>query len=137
MIYILFTSLLFTSIYLLSWIKFHKYQFLERDYNIVVKNKEYSKKWHSWKAVNQGIFFFFIFILFGVKILTVNIVFYWVFFDGFLNITVLNKPFFFVGTTAATDIRLTKIAKFLRLSPSNLAAILKIILIITSIIFLF
>lgn len=133
----LFVSLIITSIYTLSWIKFQKYQFLERDYNIVARHKEYSQLWHKWKAVNQGIFFFVMLILCGLKLTLVNVIFYWIIFDGFLNISVLNKPFFYVGTTAKTDIRLHQLAAFLKTTPSNLAAALKIILLIFSIISLF
>lgn len=133
----LLISLLITSIYTLSWVKFQKYQFLERDYNIVAKHKEYSKKWHTWKAVNQGIFFFVMFLVFGYSITLTNMIFYWIIFDGFLNITVLKKPFFYVGQTAETDIKVQQLSKFFRISPLYFAFILKIILFVVSILLLF
>ncbi len=96
-------SLVFTFGYLFTWIKFQNYQFLERDYNIVVRHKEYSKRWHFWKGFNNIIFFSLLWFAFSRHIAFINVAFYWIFFDGLLNKMVLNRPFFYIGQTAFID----------------------------------
>lgn len=110
-------SILFTSIYLLTWIKFQQNQFAERDYNVVVRHKEYSKNWHFWKGANQLLFFILIGIIFSPGIALVNSVFYWIFFDGLLNKIVLGKSFFYVGTTSYIDIKIQKLTELINKLP--------------------
>jgi hypothetical protein len=133
----LIISIAVTVIYLLSWIQFQKYQFLERDYNKVVKNQEYSKKWHYWKGLNQLIFFAVVFLFASWKITLVCMAFYWIGFDAFFNKIVLKRDFFFVGTTSTIDKTLQAISKKLHISSTTFSAILKIGLLAISVILLF
>jgi len=136
-------SLIITVLYTLSWVKFQKYQFLERDYSKVAKHPEYSKGWHFWKGVNQLIFFSIMFFLVGARIATMDLIIYWILFDGLMNKTILKREFFYIGTTAQTDISFRKISHLInipfktKLSPYLISGIVKIGLLITSIILLF
>lgn len=140
---------MFTFGYLFTWVKFQNYQFLERDYNKVARNKEYSQLWHLWKGANQIIFFTLIYFTFGKYITFVNIIFYWILFDGLLNRIVLNRPFFYIGQTAFIDKQfhkfsewinsswLNKITKRFIINPYILSGCLKIGLLLLSIRLLF
>lgn len=133
----LIISVAVTVIYLLSWVQFQKYQFLERDYNKVAKNQEYSRKWHYWKGLNQLIFFAVVFLFASWKITLVCMAFYWISFDAFFNKIILKRNFFFIGTTSAIDKFLQKISTKLHISPNLVSAILKIGFLLSSIILLF
>ena len=140
---ILLISLVFTFAYLTTWVQFQKYQFLERDYNIVVKHKEYSKLWHLWKGANQAVFFVLIGYLFGWQLALINAFTYWILFDGFLNILVLNRGFFYIGYTSWIDRALRSTMGFinklvspistkLAISSEFLSFVLKTVLLIGS-----
>lgn len=130
-------SFIFTLGYMITWVKFQQYQFLERDYTIVANNKQYSKLWHVWKGANQGVFFILLGSLFGWKLMIINSILYWVLFDGFLNIFVLNREFFYIGNTSWIDRSLRSITGLinkllgyhntrLALSASFIAFIIKV-----------
>jgi hypothetical protein len=61
----------------------------------------------------------------------------WVFFDGSVNRWVLNKEWFYIGTTAQVDIAQRKLANIFHLDPIVMSAILKIMFFVTSIVFAF
>lgn len=135
----LLISFIITFVYLLSWIKFQKYQFLERDYNIVAKHSEYSRKWHFFKGLNQVIFFYLIFISFGFKIALIDSTMFWIFFDGWLNLSVLKREFFYVGNTSKIDKTIQSISQgiqivYKKVTPSLLSAFVKITTLIISLI---
>lgn len=129
--------------YTVSWVKFQKYQFLERDYSKVANHPEYSKGWHFWKGVNQLIFFSIMFFLVGPRIAAMDLIIYWIMFDGLFSKTILKREFFYIGTTAQTDKSFRKLSSLInipfknKLSPYAITAIIKIGLLITSIILLF
>lgn len=135
--------ILLTLIYTFSWVRFQKYQFLERNYDIVAKHPEYSKKWHFWKGINQVSFFGIMLFTIGWKLTLLNALIFWVLFDALINKLILKRPFFFVGTTAFTDVTIQKSAKLISspfknsLKPEVLSGVLKILLIILIIILLF
>lgn len=137
---VLFISLIITFVYLYSWVKFQQYQFLERDYNIVHKHKEYSQKWHKWKLINSTPYFLLFLTIFGFAITFINVMFYYILFEGIFNRKVLNKEFFYVGTTAVMDKKIQQFVMFLRkfkplrnLSPQKFSAILKLTLLASAI----
>lgn len=121
-------SIIFTSIYVFSWVNFQKYQFLERDYNIVGRYPGYSKKWHLYKALNQILFFILMLPFFGLPLTLFNMVWYWIMFDGFLNKVVLKQKFFYVGNTAKLDKTFVHLASVLKMTPEKLITIIKIFL---------
>jgi len=115
---------------------------LERDYSIVHKHKEYSQEWHKWKFINSCTFFLVILPIFGFGTLLINLVFYYILFEGLLNRIVLKKGFFYVGHTAATDIRIQNVVAFLnkfmlfkRLTTPAFSAFIKITSLILAIYF--
>jgi hypothetical protein len=139
-------SLVFTAAFVFSWVKFQQYQFLERDYDIVAKNKHLSKLWHLWKGVNTLIWVCLISFIFGFKVGFLNLILYWILFDGLLNIIVLKKGFFYIGTTATIDSIFHKISTWWNtswvntltinkfpLNPIILSATVKLILLIATI----
>jgi hypothetical protein len=136
-------SIIVTLTYTISWVKFQQFQFLERDYSKVAKHPEYSKGWHFWKAVNQLLFFSIMFFLVGPRIAAMDMIIYWILFDGIFNKTVLKREFFYIGTTAQTDISFRKLAHLInipfkqKLSPFAVSGFVKIALLITSIILIF
>ncbi len=130
-------SLGLTLVYLLSWVFYQKNQFLERDNSIVYHNKKLSKRWHQWKFVQQVCFFFIIYLHFGLEITLVNIGFYWILFDAFLNKFVLNREFFYIGKTSVIDSKVRWIASKIKIDPYKLSAILKISLILLSILYIY
>ena len=136
-LFVIGVSLLFTLFFTYSWLKYTKYQFLECDRKVVETHQEYSIKWHNAKGLNQIIFFTLILMLFGLRIMTFDIIVYWILFDGFSNKKVLNKPFNYVGTTAKTDILLQKVSKLFNISVSTTSIGLKLLLLVISIILLF
>lgn len=135
-------SLVLTLLYLFSWLRFQKYQFLERDYSKVALHPEYSTGWHLYKGLNQLIFFTIMIILVGLPIAMLNMTVYWILHDGIFNITVLKQGFWYIGKTAKTDKHLQKLTKLINIPFKNkisvdlVAASIKIILLITSIIFI-
>lgn len=118
-------SLVPTFIYLLSWVKFQKYQFLERDYDIVAKHQEYSRNWHFYKGLNQIAFFIPMIVLFGLPLAIIDSIIYWICFDGWLNISVLKRKFFYVGNSAKID-KILQYSSKLGMQPDLFAAIIKI-----------
>jgi len=138
----LLVSLTYTFLYTLSWVKFQKYQFLERSYDIVAQHHEYSQKWHWFKGLNQFVFFYLLSVKFGYLIGFVDIIFYWILFDGWLNKSVLKRNFFYVGTTGKIDKAIQWVNNGIKTvykqsSPAFISAVIKISLLIYSIFLLF
>lgn len=131
--YIILMSLVLTGLYTYSWVQYTKNQFLERDERITRRHPEYSRKWHRAKALNQIVYFFLYIFCFGLKLTCINVILFWILFDGFVNTTILNKTFFDIGTTAKTDVFLQRIVKFTHTSETVVAATLKIGLLIWAI----
>jgi hypothetical protein len=124
-------TLLFTIAYLVSWVFFHKNQFIERDNSThseaaIVANKQ----WHFWKGLNQIVFFGLMWYSFGLWNALMCATIYWITFDSSMNKFVLNKELFFVGTTSFIDNVTRKIASIFKASPSTTSAILKFTLLI-------
>ena len=124
--------------YLLSWVMYQKYQFLERDLYVTdpQKARENSKLWHKWKGVNQICVYSMVFLGFGFKIMMVFAVLFWAGFDLLVNKIVLNRPWLFVGTTADTDIFIRKIADKVHIKPEYTSLLIKITVLACTIIFL-
>ena len=73
------------------------------------RNKEIEEYWHG---VGAGIFFYLsltAMFVWGVEYVPFTLSSFWLLFAGIVHKVGLNKPFFFVGTTAKTDILLRKI----------------------------
>lgn len=72
---------------------------------------KYSNYWHSV----GGLIFIYIsiicFIYFGFWAAISSLMLFWVIFGGIVHILGLKKPFFYVGTTAKTDILFRKVFK--------------------------
>ena len=97
-------------------------------------NSDLEKKWH---AIGACIFVYIAataWIFFGWQYAPFALSCFWCIFAGIVHVIALNKPFFFVGTTAKTDKLLRK------LSPNKtelVSAILKLSCLILSTILLF
>ncbi len=137
-------ALIFTFLYLYTWVRFHQYQFLERDYSIVATHREYSKEWHWWKGAQQAVFFFMMSFCTNIHVVLTCVTFYWIMFDGLFNKMVIKQKFFYIGTSAKTDKTFQTISasinkatknKFTKIvTPINLSAFAKISLFIILII---
>lgn len=130
--------ILFTLMYVISWVFYSKYQFIERDYSPKLDiSKSASKKWHFWKGVNQIAFFGIIFSSTTLLLTVLLGIWYWVLFDILINVIALNKEAFYVGETSFIDKTIKKIGNFIHLSSSKLSFILKAVLLISSTILYF
>jgi hypothetical protein len=109
---------------LISWIFFHKNQFIERDNSshteaAIMANK----KWHFWKGVNQLVFFGLLWFSFGLVNAALCAVLFWTIFDSSMNKFVLHKELFYVGTTSWIDRQTQAIAKFAKVKASVISVI--------------
>ena len=97
-------------------------------------NKSLEKKWHFLGAT----LFVYISLTFwyidGIEYVPLSLSLFWLLFGGIVHKVGLNKPFFFVGTTATTDKMLRGLFKR---NPEKGSAILKILFFITSLILVF
>jgi hypothetical protein len=124
--------------YLVSWVMYQKYQFLERDlystdgYNAYENNK----KWHFWKGINQICVYGMVFLGFGFKMMMIFAVLFWAGFDLFVNKIVLNRPWLFVGTTADTDKFIRKVSNKIHIKPEITSLLIKATVLICTVIFL-
>ena len=98
------------------------------------KNKEIEDKWH----IVGAIIFLYIsataWYFWGLSYVPFALSCFWSLFAGIVHRVGLNKPFFFVGTTAKTDILLRKLFPK---NPETGSAILKCSVLILSLIILF
>ena len=124
--------------YLVSWVMYQKYQFLERDlYSTDSYNAyENNKKWHFWKGINQICVYGMVFLGFGFKMMMIFAVLFWAGFDLFVNKIVLNRPWLFVGTTADTDKFIRKVSDKIHIKPEYTSLLIKVAILICTIIFL-
>ena len=73
------------------------------------KNKEIQNKWHF---VGASIFLYLgatAWYVWGIQYIPFTLASFWMIFGGIVHRIGLNKPFFYVGTTAKTDILLRKV----------------------------
>ena len=124
--------------YLVSWVIYQKHQFLERDLYATDGHNAYenNKKWHFWKGVNQLCVYGIVFLGFGFKMMMIFAVLFWAGFDVLVNVIVLNRPPFFVGTTADTDKFIRKVADIIHLKPEITSLLIKATVLICTVIFL-
>ncbi len=120
-------TLLFTIAYLVSWVFFHKNQFIERDNSThseaaIIANK----RWHFWKGVNQIVFFSIMCVSFGCINALLCAVLYWIAFDSSMNKFVLNQGFFYVGKTSWVDRQTQSLAKLINVKASIVSASAKL-----------
>ena len=98
------------------------------------RNKDIEEGWH---AIGAAIFLYLAitaWILYGWKYVPFTLSCFWCIFAGIVHKVGLNRPFFFVGTTAKTDQLLRKLSP----KKSELASgILKIGMLLASIILIF
>jgi len=100
-----------------------------RDFRNCQRDLEANKRWHRWQFVRQSALILTVaffagkwqLVIFGASL-------FWVIHDGIVNIIGLQKPFFYVGQTAAID-------KFFRRfnQPELMMAIAKIIMVAVSV----
>jgi len=124
--------------YLVSWVMYQKYQFLERDlYSTDSYNAyENNKKWHFWKGINQLCVYGMVFLGFGFKMMMIFAVLFWAGFDLFVNKIVLNRPWLSVGKTADTDKFIRKVSDKIHIKPEYTSLLIKVAILICTIIFL-
>lgn len=124
--------------YLVSWVMYQKYQFLERDLYSKDSHNAYenNKKWHFWKGINQICVYGMVFLGFGFKMMMIFAVLFWAGFDLFVNKIVLNRPWLFVGTTADTDKFIRKVSDKIHIKPEYTSLLIKITVLACTIIFL-
>lgn len=88
------------------------------------KNKQLESDWH---AIGACIFVYLTitaWIFFGAKYILFSLSCFWTLFAGTVHTMGLDKPFFFVGTTAKTDQLLRKLSPN---KPELVSAILKLV----------
>jgi len=124
------------AIQLVSWVWYQKYQFLERDLFATNPEEAYAnnKLWHKWKGINHISLYGLLFFGFGFKTMLIFGVSFWALFDVLVNVVVLNRPPFFVGTTADTDKFLRKLGEFLHIKPEIASVLIKVVILIIAII---
>lgn len=129
-------TIILLSLQLISWVWYQKYQFLERDLFATKPQEAYdnNKLWHKWKAVNHISLYGLLFLGFGFKTMLIFAVLFWALFDVLINIVVLKRLPFFVGTTADTDKFLRKIGKSLHIKPEIASVLIKVVILIIAII---
>jgi fatty acid desaturase len=94
------------------------------------ENDKVSAEWHE---VGAGLFLylaFTAFFAFGAKFIPLSLSAFWAIFAGIVHKVGLNKPFFFVGTTAKTD---KLLQKWFPNKAEKASAILKISMLVVSI----
>jgi hypothetical protein len=125
------TAFIFTFLYLITWVFFQKYQFIERDNKAGSDIRQNAnKRWHQWKAANQVVFFLLLVLISSVKIAILSSIIFWIFFDALLNKIALNKPLLYVGKTSYLDVNTRRLADILHIDPTHLSLILKILIIV-------
>ena len=98
------------------------------------KNKPLELKWH---AVGAAIFIYLAataWYMFGWQYAPFTLACFWTLYGGIVHIVGLKKPFFFVGTTAKTDVMLRKISPN---KPEMISAILKLAVLGGSVLLIF
>lgn len=99
---------------------------------------DYKKKWHIWQGARQLLFISFAGVyLMSWKFVFLGMAIFWILHDGILNKVGLNKPFFFVGTTARIDIMMRRVASWMSMDILIFSMILKLIALIGFGIFFF
>ncbi len=73
---------------------------------------------HVWGAVVMGK-------LYGLEVGIFTAAVTWFFFDGAINTWVLNREWFYIGTTAQIDIIQQKLGKWLHTDPRTVSAVIK------------
>lgn len=96
-------------------------------------NKKLENQWHFVGAAFFCYFAASLWFLFGFQYVPFCLSSFWMIFGGIIHKVGLNKEFFFVGTTAKTDIFLRRL--FPR-NPNKGSAILKISIFVASLIYL-
>jgi hypothetical protein len=94
-----------------------------------VKNKKIETDWHivgSLVFIYMGLSAWF---TFGFWYFPLVISLFWVLFGGIVHFVGLNKPFFYVGKTAATD---KLIRKFFKNKPEIFSGVVKILVTLIS-----
>lgn len=124
------------AIQLVSWVWYQKYQFLERDLFANKPEEAYvnNKLWHKWKGINHISLYGLLLLGFGFKTMLIFAVAFWALFDVLINVVVLKRPPFFVGTTADTDKFLRKLGEFLHIKPEIASVLIKVVILIIAII---
>ena len=124
--------------YLVSWVMYQKYQFIERNLYSTDGHNAYeaNKKWHFWKGINQLSVYGMVFLGFGFKMMMIFAVLFWAAFDVLVNVIVLKRPPFYVGVTADTDKFIRKVADTIHLKPETTSLLIKASLLACTIIFL-
>lgn len=93
-------------------------------------NKDIELKWH---AIGAAIFCYIActaWWIWSIKYVPFVLSSFWLIFGGIVHIVGLNKPFFFVGTTAKTDILIRKVFPN---NPENGSTIVKILAFVISV----
>lgn len=96
-------------------------------------NKEIETEWH---VVGAAIFCYIAitaWMIWGVEYIPFVLSAFWLIYGGIVHVIGLKKPFFFVGTTAKTDIVIRKIFPK---NPENGSAFLKCLVMILSVLLL-
>ena len=98
-----------------------------------ISNKKLEEKWHFVGAAFFCYLAVSLWILFGFHYVPFCLSSFWMIFGGIIHKVALKQEFFFVGTTAKTDIFLRKLFPK---NPTAGSAILKVLFFISSTIYL-
>jgi hypothetical protein len=126
------TIIILLALQLISWVWYQKYQFLERDLFATKPEEAYdnNKLWHKWKGINHLSLYGLLFLGFGFKTMLMFAVSFWALFDVLVNVVVLKRPPFYVGTTAGTDKFLRKLGEFLHIKPEIASVLIKMLILL-------
>jgi len=126
------TIIILLALQLISWVWYQKYQFLERDLFATKPEEAYdnNKLWHKWKGINHLSLYGLLFLGFGFKTMLMFAVSFWALFDVLVNVVVLKRPPFYMGTTADTDKFLRKLGESLHIKPEIASVLIKMLILL-------
>lgn len=90
-------AVILTILYTASWLGYSKYQFLERDSSDQQVKLGANKKWHSYKFLNQVVFFAAIYLTVGLEFALALTLTYQLAFNSGINVIVEGQPVFHLG----------------------------------------
>lgn len=106
----------------------------DRTPNTDPKDKPYKKYWHAAGGLIHAWMYYVMADNYGLPWGLIMACMTWSLFDGFIN-WILNRGFFYVGTTAIIDKVQQWLAKLLHIDVELLSAILKLLLVLTALYF--
>lgn len=87
-----------TLFFIISWVGYSKYQFLERDSSDAAIKISANKSWHKFKFLNQVVFFVAAALLSSIEFGIALALTYQLVFDSAINVIVEKQPIYHLGT---------------------------------------